>query len=110
MSGYLNKIPPISLVFDIDYYNMLIQVLTNNEKLGDENIKLRATKLREKLLTYSVPRKIEDNIEIDVRLYNNEASQIIYQLMFFFEKDINIEDDFYGALKTIRENKFGKNK
>lgn len=108
MSGYPNRVPPIKLVFDTDYYNMIIQVLRNNEKIGDENIQLKATKLKEKLLTYSVPREDENNIEVDVRLYNNEASQIIYQLMYFFEKDINVEEDYFSALKTIREKKFKK--
>lgn len=109
MSGYPSRVPPIKIRLNTDLYNMLIQVLRNNEKIGEEKFKLTATKLKEKLLTFSVPRENENNeVEIDVRLYNNESAQVILQLMNYFHNSINVEDNYYSALKTIREKRFGK--
>lgn len=109
MGGYPNRVPPIKLIFDIDYYNLIIQLLINNEKVSDENIKSKSISLKEKLLIYSVPKKIaNDKIEIDIRLYNNESSQLIYQLMYYLKNYINVENNYFDALTTIRENKFKK--
>lgn len=108
MSGYPNRVPPIKLMLDKDYYNNLIQVLVNNEKCSDEIIRNEATKLKKKLLTYSVPRENEGIIEIDARFYNNEASQLFYQFMYFNKDFIDVKDDYLNILKETRSNRFNK--
>ena len=102
--AYTKRIPPIKLMLTIKEYNNLIEVLTqniNNEK--DKTILELATLTKEKLLKYSVPRNNDDNnIEIDIRLYINEAADIISQLLTYLSsrvKDIN----YYDVLLKVRE-------
>ena len=66
---------------------------------------LIAEKLKDKLLTYSVPRTNDDGIQfVDVRFFPNEASDMIWQLLLRAEKNIDI-DDYYSTLLQNRENK-----
>ena len=102
--AYTKRIPPIKLMLTIKEYNNLIEVLTqniNNEK--DKTILELANLTKEKLLKYSVPRHNEENnIEIDIRLYINEAADIISQLLRYLSsrvKDIN----YYDVLLKVRE-------
>lgn len=58
---------------------------------------------KEKLLKYSVPRDINNNIEIDIRLYINEAIDIISQLLLYTNTTME-EINYYQVLEKVREN------
>lgn len=103
MTGFFSKTPPVKIVVDKDYFNMLIQVLVTTEKIEtDEKVKDRIKKLKEKILTYSVPREEDGNTLIDIRFFVNEASTLINELMFLFETRIEIEADYFEVLQKVR--------
>ena len=103
--AYSKRIPPIKLILTIKEYNNLVGVLTKNiEETKDETVKGLANLTKEKLLKYSVPRKKDDdNIEVDVRLYINEAADIISQLLSYLSPRIT-EINYYQVLQQVREN------
>jgi len=52
MTGYTHRTPPVKVVVDKQYFNMLIQVLTTTEKMEEDEKELeRIKKLKEKILT-----------------------------------------------------------
>ena len=94
------KTPSIRLTLNKELFNKLLSILDNNINLEIENsdISKIAEKMKEKLLTYSVPRLDEDNTEfVDVRFYPNEASNMIYQILVSNNKE-DKNDDYYSIL------------
>lgn len=102
--AYSKRIPPIKLILTIKEYNNLIGILTENiNNNEDKDIKELADLTKEKLLKYSIPRKKDENtIEIDVRLYINEAADIISQLLHNISKKIT-EVNYYQVLLKVRD-------
>lgn len=99
------KIPPVKLTLDKDLFNKLLSILDSNIKMNieDENYSVIATKLKDKLLSYSVPRVNEENVEfVDVRFFTNEASNMIWQLLLRTEIN-DSEEDYYSVLLKQRE-------
>lgn len=107
---YQTRTPSVRITTDIDVFNNLIERLSINEKIKeyDEELGERATKLKDKILTYSVPRT-DDNGEtkIDIRFYPNEASSIIEQLIIS-DTPSSVETDYYSVLLRIREERMKK--
>ncbi len=103
--AYSKRVPPIKLVLTMKEYNILVGILTINiDNMVDQSIKEIAKLTKEKLLKYSLPRKAEDdNIEIDIRLYINEAADIISQLLSYLNNKVN-EINYYQVLLKVREN------
>lgn len=97
--------PSVKLSLDKELFNILVGILDFNSqiKLDDESFSNTANKLKDKLLTYSVPR-INDNGEeyIDIRFFPNEASDMIWQLMIRNEPSNN-DEDYYSILINNRE-------
>ncbi len=102
--AYSKRIPPIKLVLTIKEYNNLIGVLTKNIEESQNNIINDLANLtKEKLLKYSIPRKIDDdNIEIEIRLYINEAADIISLLLAYVDNKFK-EIDYYQLLLKVQE-------
>lgn len=99
--------PSSKLILERELFNHLISILDINIKVGieEENFSKIAEKLKDKLLTFSVPRTNEDGVEfVDIRFFPNEASDMIWQLLIRAEKNDNIED-YYSTLIQNRENK-----
>ena len=101
--AYVKRIPPIKLVLTVKEYNILIGILTKNIEennlVESDNL---ATITKEKLLKYSIPREENDKIEIDLRLYMNEAADIISELLKY-ESNKTKEIDYYQVLLKVRE-------
>ncbi len=101
--AYVKRIPPIKLVLTVKEYNILIGILTKNIEennlVESDNL---ATITKEKLLKYSIPREENDKIEIDLRLYINEAADIISELLKY-ESNKTKEIDYYQVLLKVRE-------
>ena len=97
--------PSVKISLDKELFNILVGILDFNSqiKLDDESFSNTANKLKDKLLTYSVPR-INDNGEeyIDIRFFPNEASDMIWQLMIRNEPSNN-DEDYYSILISNRE-------
>lgn len=102
--AYSKRIPPIKLVLTRKEYNYLVGILTNNiNDSANELIIDLATITKEKLLKYSLPRQAENgNVEIDVRLYINEAVDIITEILFYIDGRMK-EIDYYQVLLKVRE-------
>lgn len=102
--AYVKRVPPVKLVLNIKEFNTLIGVLTKNiEKSNDDNSSDEIAKLtKEKLLKYGIPHSNEENIEIDLRLYLNETSDIITQLLLFISSEFD-EIDYYQLLLKAKE-------
>ena len=102
---YQKRIPPVKVELNIDRFNYLVEILTRYSNNDNEKIKETSTKLKEKLLRYSIPRTTEDQETfIDCRFYPNEASEIIYMLVVNAE-DIQVETNYYEVLLKVREAK-----
>ncbi len=100
---YQKRIPPVKVDLSIERFNCLVEILTRYETTDNEQIKELATKLKDKLLRYSIPRTTEEQEEfVDVRFYPNEASDIIYILLANVD-DIQIETNYYEVLLKVRE-------
>ncbi len=101
---YQKRIPPVKIDLSINKFNSLVEMLTRNTTIDNEQIKELATKLKEKLLKYSIPRTNEEQEDfVDVRFYPNEASEIIYMLVANSE-DIHIDTNYYEMLLKVRDN------
>lgn len=101
--SYQKRIPPIKVDLSIEKFNYLIEILTRYTTTDNELMKKLATKLKEKLLKYSISRTNDEQEKfIDVRFYPNEASEIIYMLVANIE-DIQVENNYYETLLKSRE-------
>lgn len=101
------RTPSTQLSLCKDLFNQLVGILDFNIKMNieDEKFSTTAEKLKNKLLTYSVPRVNNGDIEfVDVRFFPNEASDMIWQLLLRAEKNDNVED-YYSKLIENREQK-----
>ena len=105
--AYQSRTPSVKLTLENELFNQLVSILNANYNIGleEENFSQIAETLKNKLLTYSVPRTNDDGILfVDVRFFPNEASDMIWQLLLRAEKNIDI-DDYYSTLIQNRENK-----
>lgn len=99
---YQKRIPPVKIEVTVEKFNYLIEMLTRYENDENERIKSISTKLKDKLLRYSIPRENDEKeVFIDIRFYPNEASEIIYMLIVNAE-DINVETNYYEVLLKVR--------
>lgn len=98
--------PSVQLTLDKTLFNKLVSMLELNiqANIDDENLSNIAEKLKAKMLTYSVPRINDDDIEfVDVRYFPNEASDMIWQLLVRIEQEEL--QDYYSVLIKNRERK-----
>ena len=101
--AYSKRIPPIKIKLNVDDYNKLVQILDNMIDCGNEYYSNKCSKMKDKLLRYSVPFKEEDGTEIvDMRFYNNEMVDL-FMIFFFGVGDIDIHTNFYDVLVRVRE-------
>lgn len=100
--AYQKRIPPIKIIVDIESFNQLVEIVNkfannfSNKKIGE-----RATKLKDKLLRYSVPHTNEAETDIDIRFYPNEAEEIINMLLAELQ-DIEVTTNYYEVLLKVR--------
>lgn len=106
--AYQSRTPSVKLTLENELFNQLVSILNANSNIGleEENFSQIAEKLKDKLLTYSVPRTNDDGIQfVDVRFFPNEASDMIWQLLLLAGKYIDVDNDYYSVLIQNRENK-----
>lgn len=106
--AYQSRKPSVKLTLGNELFNQLLSILNANSNIGleEENFSQVAEKLKNKLLTYSVPRTNDEGIQfVDVRFFPNEASDMIWQLLLLAGKNIDIDNDYYSTLTQNRESK-----
>lgn len=109
--SYQKRTPAIKITIGITMFNSLLERLNTESALikEDDTILNMATKLKEKLLRYSVPRKFDDGIiMIDIRFFPNEASFLLERLIstsVLTETSV----DYYSVLLKVRESQKEEN-
>ncbi len=102
--AYSKRIPPIKVKLNVNEFNKLVEILNNMIDFEDEKISQKSSKIKDKLLRYSVPIKEDDGIEmVDMRFYNNEITDLFYILFYGGEDIITIETNYYDVLIRVRE-------
>ena len=102
--AYSKRIPPIKIKLNVDEFNKLVEVLNNMIDYENERIAQKSSKMKDKLLRYSVPITEEDGTEmVDMRFYNNEITDLFYILFYGLEDIISIETNYYDVLVRVRE-------
>lgn len=102
--AYSKRIPPIKIKLNVIEFNKLVEVLNNMIDYEDENISKKSSKMKDKLLRYSVPITEENGTEIvDMRFYNNEITDLFYILFYGIENMISIETNYFDVLVRVRE-------
>ena len=85
--AYSKRIPPIKIKLKVDEFNKLVEVLNNMIDYENERIAQKSSKMKDKLLRYSVPITEEYGTEmVDMRFYNNEITDLFY--IYFMELKI----------------------
>ena len=102
--AYSKRIPPIKIKLNVDEFNKLVEVLNNMIDYENERIAQKSSKMKDKLLRYSVPITEEDGTEmVDMIFYNNEITDLLYVLFYGIENMISIETNYYDVLVRVRE-------
>ena len=72
--------------------------------LEDENFSKIATKLKEKILTYSKIINFNNDSDdyVEIRFFPSEASNMIWQLLMKLDT-INAEKDYFEVLKSRKK-------
>lgn len=106
-----NRTPSVKLVLGRNLFNKLLGILEFNEnlKIEDEHFSEIAQKLKNKILTYSVPKeKDEEGVEyVDIRFFTKEASDMIWQLLSTIDR-VNEDIDYYSILLKNKEEQKNK--
>jgi len=102
--AFQKRIPPIKIKLNVDEFNKLIEILSNMTNEEDENISNKSSKLKDKLLRYTVPiTKDDGNTVLDIRFYNNEITDLFYILFYRIKDMISVETDYFDVLIKVRE-------
>ena len=102
--AYSKRIPPIKIKLKVDEFNKLVEVLNNMIDYENKRIAQKSSKMKDKLLRYSVPITEEDGTEmVDMRFYNNEITDLFYILFYGIEDMISIETNYFDVLVRVRE-------
>ena len=99
--AYQSKRPPIRVIITIEEFNKLVEFFSiGEEKHNDKENKF--TRIKNKLLKYSVPYIPEDEIElVEIRFFIDEVIDFIY--CFIDMNDINYKTQYYSVLLKVRE-------
>lgn len=102
--AFQKRIPPIKIKLNVDEFNKLIEILSNMTNEKDENISNKSSKLKDKLLRYTVPiTENDENTVLDIRFYNNEITDLFYILFYRIKDMISVETDYFDVLIKVRE-------
>ena len=97
------------IYFSKQEYNKLMQIINDNLKCKDDDIRYRATRLKEKFDNYVFLYEKETNGELEEGViylaYTNELKWIVQECMYLIKK--KSKKDYYEELKII-ENKGDK--
>lgn len=104
--GHWDKTPPIKLNLDNDFFNLMLEILTRNEKINIDSTDIKAKQLKNKLLRYTRTENTEDGKKVArVAFFDREASEMLRQLLVFnaVNTDMEITTDYYSVVQKVRE-------
>lgn len=102
--AYSKRIPPNKILLNVEDFNKLIEALTNLSECDNENVSKKSSKMKDKLLRYSVPI-ISENEEtsVDMRFYNNEMVDLFHILFYGISDIVSTETNYFDVLVRVRE-------
>ena len=100
--AYSTKIPSIKVKTSIEKFNKLVEVLSIQSGNTDDYISKKSTKLKEKLLKYSVPKEDDEGEFVDIRFYQNEVLDMFKILFDGIKDEVGYETDYYQILLEAR--------
>jgi len=105
--GHSDRKPPVALEVDKSFFNVLIQVLVQNEEIKVDDTHERAKELKDKLLRYSIPYPDKERggkyyDMVSIRFFPREASEMLWQLALGYI-EIEPKADYYSVLVKVRE-------
>ena len=106
--AYSTKIPSIKVKASIDKFNRLVEILNIQSVNNDEYISKKSTKLKNKLLKFSVPKEDGNEKFVDIRFYQNEILDMFKIVFDGIKDEIDPEEDYYQILLEARS-QFTKN-
>lgn len=100
--AFNSKTPPVKLKVTVDTFNSLIDFIVKIENENEDEVKEKATQLKDKLLRYSVP-VIGDDGEyfVELRFFPKEAGYMIDILLYAVDGNIT-ETNYYQVLLDVR--------
>ena len=106
--AYSTKIPSIKVKASVDKFNRLVEILNIQSVNSDDYISNKSTKLKNKLLKFSVPKEDDEGKFVDIRFYQNEILDMFKIVFDVIKDEIDPEEDYYQILLEARS-KFTKN-
>lgn len=102
--AYSKRMPPNKILLSVEEFNKLIEALTNLSECDDENISKKSSKMKDKLLRFSVPITNEnEETNVDMRFYNNEIVDLFYILFYGISDIVSTETNYFDVLVKVRE-------
>lgn len=101
--AYSSRIPPIKVKLSTSDFNSLVEILNIQTESEIEEISIKSSKIKDKILKYSVPLENEDGIIVDIRFYPNEIVDVFYIIFNGIKDDVTVETDYFEILKKGRE-------
>ena len=65
--AYQKRIPPIKIRLNTDDFNKLVEIVNIQTENENEIIKNNASRLKDKLLRYSIPFTNDDGVIVEIR-------------------------------------------
>ena len=100
--AYQKRIPPIKIRLNTDDFNKLVEIVNIQTENENEVIKNNASRLKDKLLRYSIPFTNDDGVIVEIRFYPREIAEMFY-ILFSGIDDIKINADYFDVLVKVRE-------
>ena len=94
------KLPPIRLVVSKEYFNKLVSLSDSNDE--EDYLNLNETKsnsLYDKLMKYTF---LQDNEQVELRFFPQEASEVILLLLCNLE-EVKVSKNYYEELIQARQ-------
>lgn len=101
--AYSKRIPPIKIRLNVEDFNRLVEIVniqTENEK---EEIATSSSRMKDKLLRYSIPFTNDGVVIVEIRFYPREIAEMFY-ILFDGIEDVDVQTDYFDVLVKVREN------
>lgn len=105
--SFEHKTPPIKINLDEGFFNLMLEVLTQNEAIELDDTNLGAKRLKDKLLKYPRTYKSDDKNIVNIGFFSKEATEMIRQLLVWLavNTDLNSKQNYYSQLAENKKSK-----
>ena len=97
--AYEKKLPSVRVNLKLEDYNKLLELLSNVGDIDIEEIRKKASDIKDKALRYAQPK--EENILM--RFYPSQIEALVY-ILLLNSKKIEVSEDYYKTLLNNKEN------